>query len=100
MIIRSSLEDELDYLQAFLVEQGSNQWNYLPEAGVNEQFQRLTLGSDRCLVAVDNEAVVGMAIYRQPGDVPKIFTNFVKIIPKLVFNLTDSCYFFINQYCC
>ena len=79
MIIRSSLEGELEYLQAFLVEQGSNQWNYLPEAGVNEQFQRLTLGSDRCLVAVDNEAVVGMAIYRQPGDVPKIFTNFVNL---------------------
>ena len=79
MIIRSSLEGELEYLHAFLVEQGSNQWNYLPEAGVNEQFQRLTLGSDRCLVAVDNEAVVGMAIYRQPGDVPKIFTNFVNL---------------------
>lgn len=79
MIIRSPLEDELAYLQTFLVEQGSNQWNYLPEAGVNEQFQRLTLGSDRCLVAVDNEAVVGMAIYRQPGDVPKIFTNFVNL---------------------
>ena len=79
MIIRSSLEGELEYLQAFLVEQGSNQWNYLPEAGVNEQFQRLTLGSDRCLVAVDNEAVVGMAIYRQAGDAPKIFTNFVNL---------------------
>lgn len=79
MMIRSSLEDELEYLQAFLVEQGSNQWNYLPEAGVNEQFQRLTLGSDRCLVAVDNEAVVGMAIYRRPGDAPKIFTNFVNL---------------------
>lgn len=79
MIIRPSLEDELEQLQAFLVEQGSNQWNYLPEDGVNEQFRRLTQGSDHCLVAVDKETVVGMAIYRQPGDAPNIFAKFVNL---------------------
>ncbi len=79
MIIRPSLEDELEHLQAFLVEQGSNQWNYLPEDGVTEQFRRLARGSDHCLVAVDKETVVGMAIYRQPGDAPNIFAIFVNL---------------------
>ncbi|MCS5595422.1 MAG: GNAT family N-acetyltransferase [Porticoccaceae bacterium] len=72
-----ALADELDYLQKFLVDQGTNQWNYLPEDGVKQQFKRLDVGADFCLVAKDGEDIIGMAIYCQPGDIPDLFDHYV-----------------------
>ena len=68
-----ALSNELDYLQKFLVQNGTNQWNYLPEDGINQQFKRLAVGADYCLVAKDGEYIVGLAIYCKLGDIPDFF---------------------------
>lgn len=67
--------NELAALENFLVLHGANQWNYLPTDGVKEQFQRIFDGIDQCLVALSGEDLVGIAIYRQPGDLPTLFTG-------------------------
>ena len=74
---RLAAQDELEYLKVFLFEQGTNQWNYLPEDGVDRQFERLASGVDSALVAVDDKITVGLAIYRQPGDVPGLFSPYI-----------------------
>ena len=68
-----ALSNELDYLQNFLVQNGTNQWNYLPEDGINQQFKRLAVGADYCLVAKDGEDIVGLAIFCKLGDIPDFF---------------------------
>ena len=72
-----ALSNELDYLQKFLVQNGTNQWYYLPEDGINQQFKRLSVGTDYCLVAKDGEDIVGLAIYCKPGDIPGFFDHYV-----------------------
>jgi ribosomal protein S18 acetylase RimI-like enzyme len=77
-------QDELDQLQNFLVSHGSNQWNYLPEHAVQEQFHRLFKGTDHCIVAIVEDEIVGLIIYRSIGDVPQFF--------KVLLDRKHSCY--------
>ena len=77
--VRFAQPNELETLQTFLVSQGTNQWNYLPEDGVREQFQRINDGRDQCLVAMSKKHTVGIAIYRQPGDAPTLFDGYVGV---------------------
>lgn len=77
MRFRPAKRDELKYLKIFLFEQGTNQWNYLPEDGIEHQFERLAAGVDSALVAVDNKTPVGLVIYGQPGDVPSLFLPYI-----------------------
>jgi len=77
--VRIAEPNELETLQTFLISQGANQWNYLPEDGVKEQFQRIRQGVDQCLVAASNEHTIGIAIYRQSGDAPTIFDGYVGV---------------------
>ena len=39
--LRNAEAHELEALKNFLTTHGANQWNYLPEDGIDEQFQRL-----------------------------------------------------------
>jgi len=75
---RPAERDELEDLKVFLFEQGTNQWNHLPEDGVDQQFERLASGLDSALVAVDDKTPVGLIIYGQPGYVPNLFSSYIR----------------------
>ena len=75
--MRAAKTSEFEKLQQFLVSQGSNPWNYLPKEAVTDQFQRLNIGQDKCIVALQNTTVVGLVIYRQPGDIPIFFEHHI-----------------------
>jgi L-amino acid N-acyltransferase YncA len=81
--LRNAKAHELEALQNFLTTHGANQWNYLPEDGIDQQFQRLYKGTDYCLVAIDGGHPVGIAVYSQPGDIPTLFEPYVAKNPAV-----------------
>ena len=79
--LRNAEDHELEALKNFLTTHGANQWNYLPEDGIDEQFQRLYKGTDHCIVAMGDGRPVGIAVYSQPGDIPTLFEPYVAANP-------------------
>ena len=79
--LRNAEDHELEALKNFLTTHGANQWNYLPEEGIDEQFQRLYKGTDHCIVAMGDGRPVGIAVYSQPGDIPTLFEPYVAANP-------------------
>ena len=75
--LRNAEAHELEALKNFLITHGANQWNYLPEDGIDEQFQRLYKGTDHCIVAMGDGRPAGIAVYSQPGDIPTLFEPYV-----------------------
>ncbi len=82
---RSTREGELPYLESFLHEHGSNEWNYLPIDGVSDTFRSIAQGSASVLLATtittnattEAETVVGMGIYLPPSAFPDEWRQFV-----------------------
>ena len=81
--LRNAEAHELEALKNFLTTHGANQWNYLPEDGIDEQFQRLYKGTDHCIVAMGDGRAVGIAVYSQPGDIPTLFEPYVAENPAV-----------------
>ena len=81
--LRNAEAHELEALKNFLITHGANQWNYLPEDGIDEQFQRLYKGTDHCIVAMGDGRPVGIAVYSQPGDIPTLFEPYVAKNPAV-----------------
>ena len=73
--LRNAESHELEALQNFLTTHGANQWNYLPEDGIDQQFQRLYKGTDYCLVAIDGGHPVGIAVYSQCDRLVHVYSD-------------------------
>lgn len=73
--IRLAQPKELRELEEFLVCHGTNSWNYLPQQGVEDQFQRLKIQTDGCFIATEQGTIIGMAVYRSKGDIPYFFNH-------------------------
>ena len=69
---------EIEKLEGFFLHHGVNPFNYLPAEAIGLQIQRVIAKTDICLVAVGDKKMLGIAIYRQLGDLPTIFRNYIE----------------------
>jgi ribosomal protein S18 acetylase RimI-like enzyme len=52
-------------LQTFILEQGANVWNWLPEDGIAQHMQDIAAGKAQGLLAMDGEELVGVVTFCQ-----------------------------------
>ncbi len=80
---RQACSGEHHHLKGFLVEQGSNPWNYLPQEGINKTFSLIAKSKGEALVACDNESTVGLAIIFYPSALPENFQQYAQSEPAI-----------------
>ncbi len=80
---RQEHSGELDSLKNFLFEHGPNQWNYLPEDGINKTFSLLANNHGEALVACDGETIIGLAIFFYPSALPESFQKYAQSEPTI-----------------
>jgi len=80
---RNAPYDELDSLKNFLFEHGSNPWNYLPEAGIDNTFSLIANNRGEALVACEGETIIGLAIFFYPSDLPENFKQYAQSEPSI-----------------
>ena len=76
--INQARSKEIEQLEGFFLHHGVNPFNYLPSEAIKLQIQRVIAKTDICLVAVGDKKMLGIAIYRQLGDLPTIFRNYIE----------------------
>ena len=76
--INQARSKEIEQLEGFFLHHGVNPFNYLPSEAIELQIQRIIAETDICLVAVGDKKMLGIAIYRQLGDLPTIFRNYIE----------------------
>ena len=59
---RLALPAEMPTIRELLWKHGPNQWNHLPEEGVDQEFHHIESGQGFVIVAIRNTGLVGFAI--------------------------------------
>jgi ribosomal protein S18 acetylase RimI-like enzyme len=59
---RSATPDDIPALKSFLLNHGPNDWNYLPEAGVDQQFALMKSDQALAIIAHRQQKPIGLAI--------------------------------------
>lgn len=59
---RKARLEEIDKLKALLWEFGPNEWNYLTDDGVEDEFNLVTAGNAQVIIALDNTDIIGFAV--------------------------------------
>ena len=75
---RNALAEEFDLLKRFIFKHGPNNWNYLPEDGINKTFALLIDNHGEALVACEGETIVGFAIFFYPSALPENFQQYTQ----------------------
>ncbi|WP_033416388.1 GNAT family N-acetyltransferase [Hahella ganghwensis] len=62
IIYRKTSANELDQLKELLWKEGPNEWNYLTEEGVEDEFSLVRDGMASAYIALDQDQVIGLAV--------------------------------------
>ena len=75
---RDALPDEHPALIDFLLDQGGNPWNHLPNDGIRETFSQVGRGEGEILLACNNAEIVGLCIFLLPGALPAKYRQYAQ----------------------
>ncbi|WP_028863637.1 GNAT family N-acetyltransferase [Psychromonas aquimarina] len=73
---RKAQNDEMPELKALLWKHGPNEWNYLPEQGVNETFSLMEKGTAAALIAVHANKIVGLSLLTDGSSSPSYLEKY------------------------
>ncbi len=73
---RKATLDELGELIALLWKEGPNEWNYLTQEGVENEFLLVENGSATAFVATDSEEIIGMAVLIKGSACPEYLLKY------------------------
>lgn len=73
---RTGQTDEIEQLKSLLWEYGPNEWNYLTEDGVDEEFALVENRQAEVIVATESDEIVGLAVLIDGAFCPDYLTKY------------------------